>query len=642
MTDANDPRLSAQGLTGQVLEGRYRLDALDDATASRSLWRGTDLQKDRPVTIQIYHGAHAPEERTLTAALLRQPEPLSPGFAAPQGSGKAPGGSYVIYDAFVGKPRYLARHLTESPLALADAIELGSELARTLQGLHEAGWSHGTIGLDTLVLVESGGAEGAETPRSFLRVLDVGLAGQAAAPRGHAVRDDVVAVGKVLRQLRQAATSAAQATGDAPATPGLGELEAIIKRATETEGTPFPSMGALHDALEATLGGTERKAREGGRRRVSTAAFKRPEVAPAPAPAPAPPPESPRLVVTRDPEGPAPLPFTPPPPRPPEPPPKERESPIVYAVAGLLVVAIALFVFVLIPGAPVLPKAPDPAPVVDAGQAAEVAAAEPDAAEPDVAIAAADTEPEPAAPDTEEPETTLAEADTAEPDTGAALADAEPDTMPAATPDKDVEAPDTTPPVADTDKPKDTEKPKDTAPLDAAAQAKDTAPAPSDAAEAPRDTAPAPIDTTPAPVDTVEPPKDTTPPPVDTAPAPVDTAEPPKDTTPAPADTSKPSVEEVAGDPIPAPSLSATKVVRTLNELVGALKQTEAAIMKARSDGKGAGVTGALQSKLLGGWTEGTPITLRPQQMYYTAMRMFNAGSSNGAVAAAIAAQGGK
>jgi hypothetical protein len=62
-----------EDLQGVTLDGRYRIDSKLDAIASRTLWQATDLQKERPVTLQVFSRDNAPAERLLTAALLRQP-----------------------------------------------------------------------------------------------------------------------------------------------------------------------------------------------------------------------------------------------------------------------------------------------------------------------------------------------------------------------------------------------------------------------------------------------------------------------------------------------------------------------------------------------------------------------------------------
>jgi hypothetical protein len=249
-------RLIAIDLQGQTLDGRYRLDALLDVGSDRMLWRATDQNRQQTVAIQIWAKESTPAESDLNAALLRQPENVHPVFAPIEGCGKAPnGGSYAVYPAFVG--RYLDGWLAENAIGMADLVELGAELASAVAALHKSGHVHGK--LDTSVVLAS------DESGTVMRIVDAGLAGLAAVPRGSAVKGELTRVGELVEKLLRAAATAPDMTPEA-----THELEELVGRTREDAAEPLADMDQFAERLQALLASAPPRKTRGAQRKVTT------------------------------------------------------------------------------------------------------------------------------------------------------------------------------------------------------------------------------------------------------------------------------------------------------------------------------------------------------------------------------------
>ncbi len=249
-------RLIAIDLQGQTLDGRYRLDALLDVGSDRMLWRATDQNRQQTVAIQIWAKESTPAESDLNAALLRQPENVHPVFAPIEGCGRAPnGGSYAVYPAFVG--RYLEGWLAENAIGMADLVELGAELASAVAALHKSGHVHGK--LDSSVVLAS------DESGTVMRIVDAGLAGLAAVPRGSAVKGELTRVGELVEKLLRAAATAPDMTPEA-----THELEELVGRTREDAAEPLVDMDQLAERLQAMLASAPPRKTRGAQRKVTT------------------------------------------------------------------------------------------------------------------------------------------------------------------------------------------------------------------------------------------------------------------------------------------------------------------------------------------------------------------------------------
>ena len=655
-------RLIAIDLQGQTLDGRYRLDALLDVGSDRMLWRATDQNRQQTVAIQIWARESTPAESDLNAALSRQPENVHPVFAHYEGCGRAPsGGGYAVYPAFIG--RYLEGWLAENAIGMADLVELGSELASAVAALHKSGHVHGKLDKSVVLASDESG--------TVMRIVDAGLAGLAAVPRGSAVKGEMTRVGELVDRLLRAAATAPDMTPEA-----MHELEGLVARTRDNAANPLADMDQFAERLQALLEAAPPHRARGAQRKVTTTmdfashpprpgdvlasagasgglpslegstldlselesfasaaqgsasvdlaqladphgdykgepaagqstseSSELPELPPpspldaslgtpgAPEPIEAAPPAS--LAVGAQTGPPVPRPPTVQLPAWPETKRKSKVDPKALVVAGLLVLMIGVFVFVLLPG-PDRPATPlealrvtpadvvEPvtAGVVNGGNVASTGAADRveaavDAGPSDaMAVLNIEEEPEPDTGVAAELEVTVeAAADIAtEPDTAVAAAPdvmTEPDTAVAVVPDV-VTEPDT-----------------------AVAVVPDVVTEP--------DTAVAVV----APVTVATP----------------DVAVAQPETAPA----SSPDTD-----------LPVRQVMNSKDDIRAAMAATEEALKKSRKDGKGAGVTRPLQQRLLATFKEGKPVTVHPFGMYHLAMYMLDSGAPAGTIGAVI------
>ncbi len=260
MTDAPN----AAGTEGQTLDGRYRLDALLDTEPGRTLWRATDLQNQQTVAVQLWSAASSPNDGTMTAGRLRQPEGVHPVFVGMEWNGRTPEGqAYAVHASLAG--RYLDSWLAGHALTAIEAVELSAELSSSLAALHKSGQVHGALESNVLIVTELEG----EVPA--LRIVDAGIDSQPAVPHGSAVKAELVRVGKLFERLAELVVVG----GGADATQAMQGLTTLGKRAQAAPDlTPFDSMQQLDDAVQVLATTTPgKRARNAARKVVSTMDF---------------------------------------------------------------------------------------------------------------------------------------------------------------------------------------------------------------------------------------------------------------------------------------------------------------------------------------------------------------------------------
>jgi hypothetical protein len=577
-----------EDLQGVTLDGRYRIDSKLDAIASRTLWQATDLQKERPVTLQVFSRDNAPAERLLTAALLRQPEGVHPAFIASEACGRTPdGATYSVHARLEGL--YFDSWIATHSLPAHDMAEVAIDLVAALAALHRSGQIHGRLGLQ-MIFLEAGRSG------STLRLFDAGIEAIPAVPRGSAIRGEMVHVGALLERL-----SAATDTFDpAPHTAEiLAGMNALVERTREIAVEPLPDLDTLATRLRALPELSTRERDRGTLHQIpwqhSGAPTPAETAAPAPLPetdevieaAPVAAIEAPAtdfsgLIALPGPKPARPVepdallpelafPLPPPAPRPESDAPPmptrhvkvkvKRATPIApFIVVGLLVAAIVSFALILTsepqPSTPIdviMPTGSLDSPMREASQA-------------DVTVA------------------TDAEAglDASPADTAQDILDTTADTA------QDI--------------------------LDTTA---DTA---QDILDTTADTAQDILDTT---ADTAQDILDTT---ADTVIADTSAAA-PGDVSVSPADSSQGGGTSNATE-IPDPALPFEQLPSTRVEIGKVLDEIERVVIAARPDKKGAGVLRPLREKLVASHTEGKPHKLEPQVIYFFVMKQLNRGLS--------------
>jgi eukaryotic-like serine/threonine-protein kinase len=130
----------------RLLAGRYRLDRLIAEGGFGQVWRGFDLELQRPVAVKLPRAAAAagpggagglPGEARRVACLRH------PGIVAVHDVARGGGGCFIVSDLIDGAD--LGRHLLPGPFPARDALRIAAEVAEALHHAHQGGLVHRDI-----------------------------------------------------------------------------------------------------------------------------------------------------------------------------------------------------------------------------------------------------------------------------------------------------------------------------------------------------------------------------------------------------------------------------------------------------------------------------------------------------------------
>ena len=129
---------------------RYRLDRRIDTSGSGSVFQGTEIRSGDAVAVKLLDGGDSDEERERYDAYAAALGALShPGFPRFVDAGFTSAGSAYLVTAYVqGTP--LADAIGAPP---ARVLSLLLSIAEALEALAEAGWAHGNLQLDNVLVV---------------------------------------------------------------------------------------------------------------------------------------------------------------------------------------------------------------------------------------------------------------------------------------------------------------------------------------------------------------------------------------------------------------------------------------------------------------------------------------------------------
>jgi serine/threonine protein kinase len=161
-----------RGLVGQLIEQRYRVEALIGRGAMGTVYRARDVAAHREVAIKVLH-RHLARVPAMVARFEREAAVMArlqhPNLVEMHGVGRLPSGQrWMALELVRGES--LASMLTAGPLERARVIHLVRGLLRGLAHAHAAGLVHRDLKPEN-VIVEHG-AGGAEVPR----IVDFGIA----------------------------------------------------------------------------------------------------------------------------------------------------------------------------------------------------------------------------------------------------------------------------------------------------------------------------------------------------------------------------------------------------------------------------------------------------------------------------------
>ncbi len=154
---------------GQVLDGRYRLDARIAAGGMGEVWRGTDLALSRAVAVKLLHPEHAsrPDGLARFRAEAQHAGSLShPNIAQVYDYCEPvpPDPAYLVLELVDGPS--LARYLDDGPLSPARTLDVIEQAASGLAAAHRSGLLHRDIKPGNLLLSDDG----------LIKITDFGIA----------------------------------------------------------------------------------------------------------------------------------------------------------------------------------------------------------------------------------------------------------------------------------------------------------------------------------------------------------------------------------------------------------------------------------------------------------------------------------
>ena len=146
--------------TGELLDGRYRLDDHIADGGMGEVWRGTDVLLNRTVAVKTLNDDRADDpqfrsrfrhEACSMAALHH------PGIADVYDFGKLPGAPYLVMAYVDGQPLHM-RIADRGRLSVADTMSMVAQVARALQAAHDVGIVHRDVKPGNVIIHPDGTA----------------------------------------------------------------------------------------------------------------------------------------------------------------------------------------------------------------------------------------------------------------------------------------------------------------------------------------------------------------------------------------------------------------------------------------------------------------------------------------------------
>jgi len=160
-----------QDLSGQVLDGRYRVVEPVGKGAMGSVYRAEHLKLRRTVAVKVMN-EHVPNEMSLRKRFEREAAAMAklehPNCASVLDVGMHGDQPYVVMDFISGRP--LDELVREGPQPIARAVEITRQILSGLSHAHEHGIIHRDIKPSNIVLSQKSGVG------DHVKILDFGLA----------------------------------------------------------------------------------------------------------------------------------------------------------------------------------------------------------------------------------------------------------------------------------------------------------------------------------------------------------------------------------------------------------------------------------------------------------------------------------
>ena len=220
---------TADPLIGDVLDGRYRLDARIARGGMATVYSGHDLRLDRPVAVKVMHASLA-EDEAFVERFRREARSAArlshPSVVAIFDQGEDGGRVYLVMEHVTGTTlRALLRE--HGRLPAAQALDIADGVLLALAAAHEAGLVHRDVKPENVLV----------TPNGTVKVADFGLA-RAIEATHHTVADGTLLGTVAYLAPEQVATGAADPRADLYAL-GVVLFEMLAGRVPFEGGTPL-------------------------------------------------------------------------------------------------------------------------------------------------------------------------------------------------------------------------------------------------------------------------------------------------------------------------------------------------------------------------------------------------------------------
>jgi serine/threonine protein kinase len=138
-------------MLGEVLFGRYRVDALLSSTPAVDVWRGADLHALEPVHIKVWGPDQDPGAALLEGEAMAAAR--HPGMVRLVDFGLHEGHQPCLMMESVAGETLAERMRRVGPLAWAEAFEIGAQVLDALAALHDEGLVHCDVSPHSVVLL---------------------------------------------------------------------------------------------------------------------------------------------------------------------------------------------------------------------------------------------------------------------------------------------------------------------------------------------------------------------------------------------------------------------------------------------------------------------------------------------------------
>jgi serine/threonine-protein kinase len=164
---------NGNGLVGQTLADKYKVEELINEGGMGAVYRGTHVLMDKTVAIKVLHPALAADDKIVArfsrearaASRISHPHALNVTDFGESGNGVV----FLVMEYLRGKTLKEVVH-DDSPMPLTRVVEIVRQVCGALEAAHKEGVVHRDLKSDNIMLVEvSGGGD-------WAKVLDFGIA----------------------------------------------------------------------------------------------------------------------------------------------------------------------------------------------------------------------------------------------------------------------------------------------------------------------------------------------------------------------------------------------------------------------------------------------------------------------------------